>query len=195
MSKMAFKENFEKYKAILLTQLERLSNRERGILVVSVIILVLFAASKIYTSVSMVYSLQSANLEQAQRDLDMAGKLLQRYSKLKARRTEIEAKYKQIEIKEGGLSLLEDLVRNKAGVASGFVIKDGPIRQFGGNYEQAPFSVKFPIVSLERLLEFLEAVVHGPQHLVLTKLDLKKGRASDRLDVELDVSTFRRLKS
>lgn len=174
--------------------LANLSGREKAILAVAAVMIAIVSVSKSYDWVSSVFAEQTARLEKTQQDLQAAAAMLQRHAKLRTRRDEIETMYKEIEIKEGGLSLLEKLLRTKANVTSGFTIKDGPVRQFGGNYEQAPFSVKFPTNNLQTLVAFLTEVVHGPQRMVLTRLDLRKSRAGDRLEVDMDVSSFRNVR-
>lgn len=178
----------------LLAYLAKLSVREKVIIGVAALLVSIALVSKSYDWVSNRFSDQIAELEQAEKDLQAAAVMLQKHAKLRGRRDQIEAMYKEIEIKEGGLSLLERLLRTRASVTSGFTIKDGQIRQFGGNYEQAPFSVKFPITNLSNLVAFLDEVINGPQRMVLTRLDIRKGRGTDRLEVDMDVTSFRRIK-
>lgn len=172
----------------------KLSSREKAILAVAAVMIALVVVSKSYDWVSGVFEEQTVRLDKAEQDLQAAAAMLQRHAKLRSRRDEIEAMYSEIEIKEGGLSLLERLLRTKANVTSGFTIKDGPVRQFGGNYEQAPFSVKFPTNNLQTLVDFLTEVVHGPQKMVLTRLDIRKARTGDKLEVDMDVSSFRKIR-
>jgi hypothetical protein len=173
-------------------QYARLDRREILLITAALFMVGLMILSQFYSWVDSKFEEQAAEIEQLENDAQTVSAMLQRYVRLRSRRDEIEASYKQVEIKEGALSLLESLIRTKANVPTGFTIKDNPPRQFGGNYEQVPFSVKFPISNLPKLVEFLQEVLHGAKPMVVTRLDLRKQRNSDRMDVDMDVSSFRR---
>jgi hypothetical protein len=176
--------------------LTKLSDRERGILALAAIMIALFVSAQAYKRASLVFELQTSEREQLTRDLDAAGVLLERYSKLKAKRNEIENVYKEVEIKEGALSLLERMVEEKAGVPKGqFTIKEMQARQFGGNYEQQPFTINLSVSALEKLTDLLQELVSGPHRMVISRLHVKKAPTLDKLNVDIDVSTFKRVNS
>lgn len=190
----SLKPHIEQLRIRAIEQYRKMDRREIVLVALAMFMISLVLVSQVWGWVSSAYETQAAELEQTEKEVQEVSALLQRYLRLQQRRTAIEASYQQIEIKEGGLSLLERLIRTEAGISSGFVIKDNPPRQFGGNYEQAPFNVKFPTSDMSKLIDFLDKLIHGPQPMVLTRLDLRKNRGSDRIDVELDVSSFRKVR-
>ena len=172
---------------------KKLSKREKTIITVAVCMGFVTVGYQIYQPVRIAFESQSERLTGVQRDMESVSLALARYSKLKARQQAIENAYKEVEIKEGALSHLENLVRTKAGITSGFTIKDKPVREFGGGYEQAPFSVRFVITDLPRLVDFLKEIVVGQRPLILANLDVTRRPAGDSVEVEMEVSSIRKI--
>jgi len=173
-------------------QLASLSRREQMLITLAVVVAGIMGIYSIYEPISDAFDHQAIALAEAQGRSKSIPGTLEKYLKLKARRDAIESRYRKVEFEEGALSHLENLIRAKALVSSGFTIKDSAPRPFGGNYEQVPFSVRFSTSNLETLVDFLNEVVHGSRPLILGRLALQKSRVGDRLEVELDVSNLRK---
>lgn len=173
--------------------LKKLSPREKAIIFIAAAMVLVSIGYQIYKPINEAFIAQQKKQAEIQEQMTFVTTALGRYSRLKSRQAEIELAYKEVEIKEGALSHLENLVRNKAGIASGFTIRDKPTKEFGGNYEQAPFSIKFTITDFPRLVEFLKELVHGQHPMILASLDLKKRPAGDAIEAEMDVSSVRKV--
>lgn len=182
---LLLQQTLEKYK--------KLTSREHLIISCAIVTLILMATYKIYEPIQAAFTNQNTQLAQVESQAKTVGPMLERYAKLKSRRDAIEREYKEVEFKEGELAHLEILVKNKAGVSSGFTIKDNPAKEFGGNYEQTPFSVKFNTSDLPSLIDFLKEVTQGARPMILSKLDIQRSRFADRLEIEADISSIKRV--
>lgn len=191
------KPTFERYRAAFRAWYGKLSKRERHLLSAPLIVVALLLVYVIlYRPVASAFAAQRSELAEADLEIKRISALLDKYTRLRAKRQEIENQYREIEIKEGGLTLLENLIRTKLDAAPGsFTIKerDNPSREFGGNYEQQPFNVRFNTTDLGKLVYFLQEMVHGPKPLILRKIDIR--RRGERLEVDLDVSSIRRIRT
>jgi hypothetical protein len=174
-------------------QFTALSRREQLLISSAAAVAVFVGVYSVLEPISEAFDHQAVELVEAQGRTKSVSGTLERYLKLKAKREAIEGRYRKVEFEDGALSHLENLIRTKALVASGFTIKDSPSRPFGGNYEQVPLTVRFSTANFEALIDFLNEVVHGPRPLILGRLSLQRSRMGDRLDVELDVSNLRKL--
>jgi hypothetical protein len=167
----------------------KLSLRERLIVVVAVGILSLFGVSRVVGSVKEAFAIQSQQLTDLEARVQSLPGLVGHYEKRKGRRDTIKAKYKQLERKEGTLSYLERLIRDKVGTTP--FINEGPSQPFGTQYEQTRFSIsKVRASSLEALASLLNELVNGAQPLLVTRLQIEKPFSINRLDVELDVTSI-----
>ncbi len=171
----------------------KLSGRERVLVLFGALALSISALYLVYSPIEEAFVIQSQALNDVSLKLQNVSAALARHQKLRARREEVEREFREVEIAEGALSYLEELVKTKAGVLNP-QISPRDIREFGSDYEQAPFLIRFPIVDLARLVQFLETLVNGPKPFILASLDIKRRPAGDSLDVELEVSSIRRKK-
>ena len=170
----------------------RLTLRERGIIWLCVVVIIGLGAYSAGGGIYGAFTEQLAERERVERDYRSVLVLVERYSKLDKRRLEIEARYQKFEVKEGVLSYLERLVKEKGNVQAGrFKITSGKEREFGGNYVQSPFRIKLDTTNLNELVAFLKELTDGSQPLILTELDIQKNLVSNQLSVELDVSSMR----
>ena len=177
-----------------LTKFKALTQREKIIIIVAVCAAVFMGLYQIYEPIRESFKAQTAKLVTLDENMRGVGVSIERYMKLKARRDKIEAEYKGIEFKEGALSHLETMLRSKSGITNGFQIKDNQPKEFAGNYEQTPFNIKFTTVSLDSLIDFLKELTHGPRPLIVSKIDLQKSKFADRLEVDIDASSIKRVK-
>jgi len=138
---------------------------------------------------------QQIELTKLEQDAKTLAILLRRYRELEARRGAIEERYKAVEMREGVRAHLEALVKSKAGIPFGYNIKSGRELPFGSAYVQENFSLKFDTVNFKGVVDFLDELVRGTRPLILTRLDIRKGRNAENLTVELDVSSLRRAAS
>lgn len=184
---MAFKGLVDK----AVTYYTGLTSREQAILSIAGVLLALMGMYQIYVPIRDLFVDQSLELIEARGNVETISKELKYYYQLRSRRDEIENAYKQVEAKEGALSRLEKLVRERLGLAPGlFTITDRPAQPFGSNYEQTPVSIRFRTTSLQSLVEFLKEVSHGKDPHLITKLDVQKSFTNDRLDVDVELSSI-----
>jgi len=172
-----------------------MSSREKSLIAAGVVIILGFVIYAVYEPIQKAFSAQGARFEETIHTMDNVSIALARYAKLRARRQTIEDLYKEVEISEGVRSLLANIVESKAGIPAGQYDIDGrDAREFGTGYEQTPFRLRFIITDYKRLVSFLNEIVNGPKPLILTGLDIKKRQTADgSLEVELDVSSIRRV--
>ncbi len=172
---------------------KKLSGREKVIIAVAILMILISIIYPLQQEIRSAFSAQDRTWSELEDESKKVAASLARYAKLKNRQAAIELSYKEVEIKEGALSYLENLVRNKAGIASGFTIRDRPPREFAGSYEQTPFTIKFVITDYPRLIEFLKEITHGQHPMLLAGINVKKRPAGDALEVEIDVSGVRKI--
>jgi hypothetical protein len=169
-----------------------LSSRERGLILVASIAVGCMGLYQIYEPVNALFLSQNQRISSLEENVKALGPSLERYAKLRARKDIIEQEYREVEFKEGALSHLENLVKSKAGISTGFTIKDSPPKEFGGDYEQTSFSIKFTTSNLPSLIEFLRELAYGTRPMILGRLDIQRSRFAERLEVDLEVSSIRR---
>jgi len=184
-------------------ELRKLSGRERALIVLSLVAVAGYILFTCYASIKQKFVEQAAEIQRVE-DLrrEVLGNsegtrepgTLARYLELRTRKSALEAQFKEVEIKEGVRSHLEAALRSKAKVTERYDIKDAPTKEFGADYELAPFTVKFTAVSMQGAVDFLSELVQGRHPLVLTELDLRKGRGGEKLDVTSEVLSIRKVK-
>ncbi len=179
---------------LLYSKFQALTQREKVIIVVAATVSVFMLSYQIYEPIRRLCREQTEQMVALESSMKTVAPGIERYVKLRARRDSIEEEYREVEFKEGALSHLENLVRNKAGITAGFTIKDNPPKEFGGNYEQTLFNIKFTTTNLETLVEFLKELTYGAKPLVVSKVDIQKSKFADRLEVDVDASSIRRTK-
>ncbi len=178
----------------VVTWFTKLSQREKVIVVAAALIGLVFGAHSLYEPIQIAFEEQSVQLAKIETDKKTVEIVLDRYQKLVQKKRALESRYQEFEIKEGVLSYLERLVKEKGKVPDGkYKITSNKEREFGGSYEQAPFTIKFDTASMPDLIEFLNEVVQGAQPLILTRIDLTKSPVTSLLTVEVDVSTIRKV--
>ena len=175
-----------------IDEVRKLSPREKGLLAVAVFVGFIMLSYKVVTDIKTAFAEQTAAIEALNQSQAEVIQNLGRFTVLNARKTQIETDYAKVEIQEGARSYLENLVRTKALVSTGYTIKDMPVSEFGGDFELAPFSIKFTANTLQALTDFLTEIVHGQHPVVLTELDFRKARGGERMEVSLDISSIKR---
>lgn len=173
------------------TEYGKLSSRERGVLAGLGVVIVFMAGWGIYEPTRDLFADQRARLERTTEAVRTSSTSLERYVKLKARRDMIEREYRGVEIKEGVYAHLENLIRTKLGLSSGFTIKDSSPKSMGDNFEQITYSMRFSTPTLQPLVDLLKEVVHGERPLLLSSLDVVKRPRGDTLDVTVEVVSIR----
>ena len=172
---------------------KRLSSREQFIIVGGISLIIPVALYQtMYIPAYDAFVEQSETIKRIQQDFSTVPFVLARYKKLKAKKDHIEEEFKQVEIKEGEQSLLENLLSGK--VEAGFDITPMPPQPFGGNYEQANFSVRFTTSSLSNVVDILTEISTGKKRMLLTTMSLSKDSTGEKLRVELGVSSVRQIK-
>lgn len=185
-------DTFSKLQIQVKDWFKSLSSREQLMVVVGVIILTLMLLPYIYTPIFNAYVRQENRSRDTGLQVASLPSVLERYVKFEKRLQATEDHYKSIVMDQGGISYIESLIKNKAGLSSGYNIKDLPPSQFAEQYEQAPFQISFKISDYKRLIEFLDGVIHGERPLVLSNLKLRKARRGDHIAVEAVISIIRR---
>lgn len=173
--------------------LKKLSKREKVIILVAGVMVIGTLIYSIYQPMERAFEEQQVKIDDTAQELERTTIALARYAKLKTKRDEIERSNREVEFSEGVLTYIEELLKTKAGVVSNPQINPREPKPFGEMYEQAPVSVRFPIVDLKRLTEFLEELVYGKKPLILSSVEIRRRPAGDSVDVELEVSSLRKV--
>lgn len=176
--------------ARLKDELAKLSAREIGLLVAAVLVALFIGVFWIIEQVSAAFSKQSYQISELEQVIEALPVRIEAFARKKARRDIIEQRYLSVEMREGALSRLEGLVNNKAGVSSGYTIKDLPPSDFGRNFEQTNYSVRFSTTNLVALVDFLKDLSDPSSPLMLTRLKVDMNPRGEALMVDLEVSTI-----
>lgn len=171
--------------------IKKMQPRERFLAILAIGVGLIITGNIAYSSIEETFKDQEVRLEKALSEMDLSSAALSRFATLKLRQRSIEDAYKEVELDGPVLSYLEKLLKEKAGIASGFTIRDKPTRQFGGGYEQTPYTIKFTTVDTNRLLEFLKELSEGSRPVLLASIDIKPRPSHDSVDVELEISSIK----
>lgn len=183
------------YVALSTAALSKLSSREIGLIILSVVSVLVILAAVIFESVLAAFTEQEQRLTQMQQVLEALPTRIEAFAKRKDRRDVIEQRYMSVQISEGALSRLENLVKEKAGVSSGYTIKDFPPTPFGKNFEQTNYSVRFTTANLPALVNLLTELSDPKSPLMLSRLKIDMNPRGEALVVELEVSTIQKRSS
>ncbi len=185
-------ERFSKYLEAALQKFATLSERERLLIIGSAAVIFSLAATQLIASSISLFETQSRSITLAEEDIRTLPTVLERYTRLRARRDAIETQYRQVAMKEGALSYIEELIKSKLKlVRPNFDIKDPAARPFGGQFEQLPYILKLSTTDIDALVDFLKEIVEGAKPLILSRLELQRRAGSERLEVEMDISSIR----
>ena len=178
-------------RAAVVAEYQKLSRRERTIITLLGVVAGCMGLWMAYEPIGQRFDEQWIRLEKATETVRTSSASLERYVKLKSRRDMIEREYRGVEIKEGAYAHIENLIRTKLGLSSGFTIKDSSPKSMGGNFEQITYTVKFPVPTLQPLVDLLKEIVNGQRPLLLSSLEITKTRRGDLLDVSFEVVSIR----
>ena len=181
--------NFEEIKNQVLEQLAKMTEREKLLLVGMVAVGLFLLTISITSSIADTFSLQRRKIEALEKNFTSATFVLDRYENLRNKLTEMQKTFKNEGPPGGMRSYLEDSITKKAGVvAPNFTIKAGLPVTVGENYTKFPYTVTFSTISIGKIVEFLEEITNNDSNLLLTKLEITKGRMGEKLNVVVDVS-------
>jgi hypothetical protein len=170
---------------------DNLSGREQKLLLGGIAVMIIIGVLVVMQPISSLFNEQALELSKVEQEARNIGSELARYQRLVNRRKEVEQEFKSVDLKDGALSHLEGLIRDKAGILQGaFTIKDQPPKSFGNGYQQTFFTVNFSSTDYPKLIDFLQELVDGAQPLVLKRLDVKRNRSGDKMDVDLEISSI-----
>ena len=179
--------------ATVAAYIRKMQPREKMLALIAFFAFVIIGGNELMSSVTETFEDQQARLDKITSEMDLVSAALSRFTTLKQRQRAVEEAYKEVEFEGPALSYLEKLLKEKAGIASGFTIRDKPSRQFGGDYEQTPYTIKFTTVDMNRLVEFLKELTEGSRPVLLASLNLKPKPGKDSIDVELEISSIKRI--
>lgn len=183
--------NFLKIKNKFISVFINLSKRERILIILGSCCLLLVILYSLTSSIAEVYAAQERKINSLQRNFTTVNISLDRYDKLMARLRSLEQTFKKDGPSDGVRSFLEQAIIAKAKVAQGnFTIRPGAARALGESYSQAPFSINFTTTSIVDLVSFLQYIVQEDSSLLLTRLEVIKGRSAEKLSVTIDVSSI-----
>lgn len=177
------------------TWFQKLSSREQQLIILAALAVTVMLVYGVGNKTYQAFETINSNLSYANEELTTVSNLLSQYSKAKSQRDRIENEFRSVEFKEGELTYLEELIKKKLNLNSGFTITPRAVTKFGINYEQHPFTVKFSLSDLKLIMEFLNEIVSGPQPLLLTRLDIRMTRNGETLEVDMDVSSIKEARS
>ncbi len=173
-----------------LTAFNALSSREKTLVLGTAIFLVLFIAGLGVSSIVDLFSTQETRIVALERNFSSAVDALDRYDKLVTRLKGLQKNFQKDGPSGGVRSYLEQAVTTRAGVsAPEFSIKPGVPRPLGENYSQSPYSISFRTTSISKIVDFLRDLTSPESSLLLTRLEIVKGRNAEILGVTVDVSS------
>ncbi len=183
--------NIDALKKQGLEALTRMTEREKLLIIGMVVAAIGLSTWSITTSLIDSFSLQRRKIESLDRNFVSAGLVLDRYEQLQRKLTEMQQTFKNEGPPGGMRSYLEESITKKAGVtAPNFTIKAGLPIQIGDTYSKFPYTVTFSTTSIGKIVDFLEDITNNESNLMLTKLEINKGRMAEKLNVVVDVSNI-----
>jgi len=183
--------NLDEIKIKLMVALQKLSFREK-ILVSSVfVVVILLVTWQVTDSLANTFDLQARRIKILESDSKLIGVALEKHEKLSSRLKGMEQNFKKDGPPGGMRSYLEEALKNKAGVVSpNFTIKAGSPVSLGENYSKYPFTITFSTTSIGKIVDLLEDMTNTDANLLITKLDITKGKYAERLSIVIDVSNI-----
>jgi hypothetical protein len=173
----------------VIDQIAHMTDREKLLFIGMIMFGLSLLTMSITSSLAETFSLQRRRIQALEKNFSSAAFVLDRYENLKNKLTEMQKTFKNEGPPGGMRSYLEEAITKKAGVtAPNFTIKAAPSVAVGENYSKFPYTVTFSTVSIGKIVEFLEEITNNESNLLLTKLEITKGRMGEKLNVVVDVS-------
>ncbi len=176
--------------------MKSLTQKEHILLAVACVFVLFWLSGIVYESVTGKLDKHEKTLKTELTKLKSVPEVIETNIKLRKRKAEVEEKLKGVELSQGGLAHLEQLIKTKAKISEkDFSIKPKSTRKISERFEQTPYSVKMEVTEYKNLLSFLRELVNGPKRMVLNTLNLTKSRNGQKLAVDLEVSSLKRIGS
>ncbi|MCB0338549.1 MAG: type II secretion system protein M [Bdellovibrionales bacterium] len=185
-------EILQKAQEQVLEYLGKLSTREKRVLISVVALLAVLALYVVADEISTAFDRQARELRILAAQSEQVTEKLTRYKTLVARQRSAEQQFKDVTFEGGVRSYLEKLIQHTGRIQSGqYKITPSRSRKLGENYELEPYNIRFETSNLKLLVNLLEKIPYGDKPLLITQLEIKKSRRSDKLTVSVDVSSIK----
>lgn len=183
--------NLDEIKLKAASIFQGLSFRERLMIGSTIMLGVVFLTWELTAGLVNTFDLQERKIKNLESNSSLVWIALEKYEKLSSRLKSMEQNFRKGGPPGGMRSYLEESLKNKAGViAPNFTIKAGTSISLGENYSKYPFTVTFSTTSIGKIVDFLEDLANADANLLITKLDIQKGRMAEKLSVVIDVSNI-----
>lgn len=170
-------------------QFDNLSSREKMLLYVASLTLVLFGIGFfIFDVIYPAFDKQSQVLTKIERELDTLPRLLSEYTDILNQEKEMEARFNSSDPNVDIPSYIENIINEIEGQSiSAAITPRGAASDLGERFRRKSFDIKFTTADMKPLVLFLDKISHGSQPLLITKIELKRlgTGASIRVAVEL----------
>ncbi len=198
MNEASLKNNIQLNKAIAAARdyYDKMQSREKKILLAALAVLAAFTIANSYSMVEETFLAQEERMRKVVNEVDLTAAGLFRYQNLKNRLNTIENSYKEVQA-DANESYFERLLKTKAGVSNSkdFNIRPRAAKDFGGEYKQTSYLIKFTIVDPNRLTDFLKELAQGAKPVLISRISIKPRLARDALDVELEIASLKKTKA
>ena len=174
-------------------KIDQFSQREKFLAGGAVLVVAFIVISEVITPLWDKVGSTSQQLQTVRERFEVLPNQIDNFQKLYTKQAAIEKEFQELSFADGVLSHIETLIREEARLdsISEYKINPLPVKDFSDQYQQEPFKIELYVTSIPDLTNFLNQLVHGPQPLVLTSLDIKKAPNRTKLIVQLNVSNFK----
>ena len=192
MKKKADKNTFKETISKIKKYYEKLNPRERKLLIVGLVILLLYILASIKPLIESQmerFNVQSMELQKAEQDKGKALKIINQYMMLRKNRQEIEKNFEKNNFKEGHLPYCNSL---KTSDMTSFSISQEQVRPFGKDFMRTTFKISFQAQSLETVVGYIKKLENEKRKYLMSELSIKK--VYNRFAVIIEVNCIKKKK-
>lgn len=192
---MKKKDNKNTFKKLILNikkYYEKLNPRERKLLIIALVIIVVYALASIkplFEGAMDKFNEQAMELQKAEQDKGRALKIINQYMALRKNRQEIEKNFEKNNFKEGHATYCNSL---KTSDMTQFSIGQEQVRPFGKDFMRTTFKINFQAPSLSTVVGYIKKLENEKRKYLMSELSIKK--VYNRFAVIIEVNSIEKKK-
>lgn len=173
-----------------LEKYARLSGREKSLLVLALLLAIVLPSFVAIKAAIVAFREQSSQLHQASEDVEGVVRMLSAYQRLRVKKDALEKRLAANTSPVPIRSYLETIARDKVGLKNTPIISEVGSDQFDSRYLNTTVRITFDVSSPEQLVKFLREIEEGDQALIISEIELNRGRRRKPLEVKIKVHSI-----